>query len=126
IMGTLIVGAGAAIFMRARWLAALILFLSAHGAVWQLYATIAGFAGPGTPAFFLLLAASWLLGWQLVSVLSEMRPKNRATGILLRLLIPTLFGAWILILWELIVRGAGIPFVLLPPPSAVGVRIAAS
>jgi NitT/TauT family transport system permease protein len=31
-----------------------------------------------------------------------------------------------LVLWEAIVRGAGVPFVLLPPPSAVGVRIAAS
>lgn len=33
---------------------------------------------------------------------------------------------WILILWEIIVRGFDIPAVLLPPPSAIGARIATS
>jgi NitT/TauT family transport system permease protein len=55
-----------------------------------------------------------------------MRPKDRAVSTFLRLLIPTIFGAWILILWEAITRGAGIPFVLLPPPSSIGVRLANS
>jgi NitT/TauT family transport system permease protein len=41
----------------------------------------------------------------------------------LRLLIPAIFGAWILIIWEAVTRGAGIPFILLPPPSAIGARI---
>ena len=126
IMGTLIAGGAAAVFVRPRWLAALVLFASAHGAAWQLYTTVRGFEGQGTVAFFLLLAAAWLLAWQLVSILSDMQPKARLGDMALRLLIPSLFGAWILILWELIVRGAGVPFVLLPPPSAVGLRIAAS
>ena len=39
---------------------------------------------------------------------------------------PALFGLWILILWEAITRGAGVPFVLLPPPSAIGARFMAS
>ncbi len=44
----------------------------------------------------------------------------------LRLLIPAIFGAWILIIWEAATRGAGIPFILLPPPGAIGARIADS
>ena len=44
----------------------------------------------------------------------------------LRLIIPAIFGAWILIIWEAVTRGAGIPFILLPPPSAIGARIASS
>ena len=44
----------------------------------------------------------------------------------MRLVIPAIFGAWLLILWEAITRGAGIPFILLPPPSAIGARIANS
>jgi NitT/TauT family transport system permease protein len=40
--------------------------------------------------------------------------------------VPAIFGIWILIIWEAITRGAGIPFVLLPPPSAIGVRIVSS
>ena len=41
-------------------------------------------------------------------------------------MIPAIFGAWILIIWEAVTRGAGIPFILLPPPSAIGARIANS
>jgi NitT/TauT family transport system permease protein len=32
----------------------------------------------------------------------------------------------VLVIWEAVTRGAGIPFVLLPPPSAIGARIMAS
>ncbi len=55
-----------------------------------------------------------------------MRPANRQASTFLRLLIPFIFGVWILIIWEGITRGAGVPFILLPPPSLIGVRIANS
>src|SRR5690606_518713 len=103
-----------------------VLFIAAHGAVWLLLSALTDHAGGATPSFWLLLAASWLLAWRLVTVLSTVRTKDRRTDILLRLFIPFLFGAWLLILWEAIVRGAGIPFVLLPPPSAVAARFANS
>jgi NitT/TauT family transport system permease protein len=48
---------------------------------------------------------------------------GRGESIALTLIIPIIFGAWILILWEAIVRGAGIPFLLLPPPSAIWVKL---
>jgi len=103
-----------------------VLFIGAHGAAWLLIAAIAGSEGAAHASFFLLIAAAWLLAWRCVTVLSAIRPQNRSGDTFLRLLIPTIFGAWILILWEAITRGAGIPFVLLPPPTAVALRIANS
>ncbi|MEO4000229.1 ABC transporter permease [Mesorhizobium sp. CAU 1732] len=104
-------------------LRAIALFVGAHLAVYLLLAEIGSKNGAARASFYLLLAASWLLAWRLVTVLSSMKPASRAADIAVRLFIPVLFGAWILILWEAIVRGAGIPFVLLPPPSAIGARI---
>jgi NitT/TauT family transport system permease protein len=95
----------------------------AHGAVFVLLKGLNGAEGTASLGFFAALAASWLLGWRLVTVLSgDGRKSDWFTG----LLIPALFGLWILILWEAIVRGAGIPFVLLPPPSAIGAKFMAS
>ena len=39
---------------------------------------------------------------------------------------PLIFGITILVLWESIVRGFGVPPILLPAPSAIGARLAAS
>ncbi len=105
---------------------ALVLFIAAHGPVYLLLSGITGHEGRAGQAYFTLIAASWLLAWRLVTVLSVHRPASRHMGMLLRLVVPTLFGVWLLILWEAIVRGAGIPFILLPPPSLIGVRIANS
>jgi NitT/TauT family transport system permease protein len=44
----------------------------------------------------------------------------------MKILVPLLFGLWLLFLWEVAVRGFGVPFVLLPPPSAIAARIAGS
>ncbi len=37
----------------------------------------------------------------------------------IRLLVPTIFGLTIILMWELIVRGLDVPLVILPPPSLV-------
>jgi len=103
-----------------------LLFLGAHGAAWLLLSGITGNEGTARASFYLLLAAAWLLAWRCVTVLSALRPTSRWAATALRLIIPTIFGAWILIIWEAVTRGAGIPFILLPPPSAIGVRIANS
>ncbi len=102
------------------------LFAGAHGAAWLLIRGIAGFEGTAHAPYFLLLGAAWLLGWRCVAVLSCLRPTARWAATALRLVIPTIFGVWILIIWEAVTRGAGIPFILLPPPSAVGARIVSS
>ena len=69
-----------------------------------------------------LLAALgvWLGGWALNVRLA--RGRGRAA----RLLPPLVFGVSLLLFWEFLVRGLGVSPVLLPAPSAILARIAAS
>ncbi|CCF20255.1 putative nitrate/sulfonate ABC transporter, permease protein [Pseudorhizobium banfieldiae] len=120
------VGALASFMRNSRAARALILFVTAHTAAWLLIGGISGNEGDARLSYFLLIAASWLLGWRCISELAEIRPASRQTMMALRLLIPAIFGAWVLILWESITRGAGVPFILLPPPSAIWDRIVSS
>jgi NitT/TauT family transport system permease protein len=105
---------------------ALILLIFSHVAAWLLITGIGGFEGAARAPYFLHLAAAWLMAWRGVALLSNLKTRSQLTGTLIRLLIPSLFGIWILIWWEALTRGFGIPFILLPPPSAVGMRIANS
>jgi NitT/TauT family transport system permease protein len=120
------------------------LLLGAHAAggltLWQLpEAAAAGAAAASTaadsfftagfaamPGFWALAALSWMLAWQLVARLALVHPHNRGSALFMRVLVPFLFGVWLLFIWEVAVRGFGVPFVLLPPPSAIGARFAAS
>jgi NitT/TauT family transport system permease protein len=126
IFWTLMIAAVASMVRMPTPVKAGILFAGAHWAAWLLVDGIVGFDGTALAPYYLFLAAAWLLAWLCVSLLSSMRPLDRRGRWLLRLAIPAIFGAWILILWEGITRGAGIPFVLLPAPSLIGVRIANS
>lgn len=105
---------------------AILLFIGAHGAAWLLLNGVSGHEGQAGPSFYLALVGAWLLAWRCVSVLSMLKPASLGGRRLLGLIIPLIFGAWVLILWEAIVRGAGIPFLLLPPPSAIAERIGVS
>jgi NitT/TauT family transport system permease protein len=98
--------------------------IAAHLAAFLLIAALGAASGQARWSYFLALAAAWLLAWRFVTQLSG---DGRAPPpVWARPLVPALFGLWVLVLWEAIARGAGIPFVLLPPPSAIGARIAAS
>jgi len=63
----------------------------------------------------------WGAMWALNVHLSK-GPRTRARS----LLVPTLFGVTLLVLWEGMVRGLAISPILLPPPSAIAVRFAHS
>ena len=66
-------------------------------------------------------ALIWLGGWGLNAWLA------RRTGAgWLRVLPPLVFGATLLAVWELLVRGLGVSPVLLPPPSAIWAKLIAS
>ncbi|WP_312407377.1 ABC transporter permease [Rhizobium sp.] len=105
---------------------AVTLLVCAHFSTGLLISRLAGNEGMASTAFFFILAANWLLAWCCVSILSELRLRSKTVDGLLRLIIPAIFGAWILILWEAVTRGFGIPFIILPPPSAIGARLASS
>ena len=119
-------GAMAAFVRLSAPLAACLLFACCHLSAWLLVTGISGNEGKATAAFFLMVAANWLIAWRCVTVLSGIRAASQASEGFLRLLIPAIFGAWILIIWEAVTRGGGIPFILLPPPSAIAARIAGS
>ena len=126
IIGLLLIAALVSIAKLTPVLEAIVLFVGAHAAAWLLIKGIAGFEGTALAPYFLLLAAAWLLAWRCVALLSSLRPTQGWARTALRLIIPAIFGAWILIIWEAVTRGAGVPFILLPPPSAIGARIANS
>ncbi|PBC24492.1 MULTISPECIES: ABC transporter permease [unclassified Mesorhizobium] len=125
-LGLVIVAALVSMLRIPSLVEAVVLFVGAHLVAWLLISGIAGFEGTALAPYFLLLTAAWLLGWRCVAVLSGLRPMANSARNALRLVIPAIFGAWILIIWEAVTRGAGIPFILLPPPSAIGARIAGS
>ena len=65
----------------------------------------------------------WVAAWAANTWLSRQKPKDRVSSTLINLLIPFLFGATILGLWEGVTRGFDVPTVLLPPPSMIWERI---
>ena len=82
-------------------------------------------AGPGA-GFWTACIAAWSLGWLGVEQLAAVVSRNRFIQLALRIAIPIVFGAWLLIIWELVTRGFSVPQVLLPSPSAIAQRFANS
>ncbi|MCW1956157.1 MAG: ABC transporter permease [Roseobacter sp.] len=62
----------------------------------------------------------------LVMCAVNVRLANGVQTRLTRVLVPTLFGVTLLILWEGLVRGLSISPILLPPPSSIALRFATS
>ncbi len=65
----------------------------------------------------------WLLGWWINTRLAE-GPVAQTRAV--RLAVPMIFGATILLVWELLVRGLQVPLVILPAPSLIAARFMAS
>ena len=70
---------------------------------------------------YLIALAVWLGGWALNARLAH-GPNSDAP--IIQFLIPAIFGLTILAIWEILVRMLGVSAVILPPPSAIGVRFA--
>jgi NitT/TauT family transport system permease protein len=123
-----LVVAGAALSMAAfsRTSTIIGLAVSAHLGAWLLIGMLDGTFGTAGTGFFAALAGAWLLAWRLVTVLSGDGRGRKTLLSVGGIVVPALFGLWLLIGWEAITRGAGVPFVLLPPPSAIGLRFADS
>ena len=83
-------------------------------------------AGAMQPAHFWVgMIATWALAWLLVERLAKAIRGGEAPAAV-GALIPVIFGLMLLLLWELVTRGAGVPQVLLPPPSQIAARFVAS
>jgi NitT/TauT family transport system permease protein len=85
--------------------------------------SVAGNAGAG---FWTLVLAGWLAASLVVTGLASIRPQHPVLRRVLDLAIPVLFGGFIFYLWEVAVRGFGVPAVLMPSPSATAVRFSGS
>jgi NitT/TauT family transport system permease protein len=85
-----------------------------------------GIFAPQPPFFWMALIAAWLFAWLFVERLSRAISAGLMPARGFGLLIPTVFGLSILVAWEVITRGANVPQVILPPPSMIWARIAAS
>jgi NitT/TauT family transport system permease protein len=83
-------------------------------------------AGSAASGFWALMLGNWLAAALVVTALATLRPKNDALRRIIDLAIPLLFGAFVLYLWEAVVRGFGVPSVLMPAPSAMAARFVAS
>lgn len=107
-------------------IAIVVLAVACHGGAVVVLGSLQDVAGHPGPGFWSLLVAAWLLAWSLVVRLAALRPRGRPAALVLKVLVPLLFGAWVLVLWQVAVVAWQVPFVLLPPPSAIVVRLAES
>jgi len=57
---------------------------------------------------------------------ASQRPRGDGARRALNLAVPLLFGAVVFYLWEVLVRGFGVPPVLMPSPSAAAIRFVSS
>ncbi|MBH1973651.1 MAG: ABC transporter permease [Rhodobacteraceae bacterium] len=73
--------------------------------------------------WFIAALLFWALAWALNVRLSHSAMVRTGAG---RLVVPAIFGITLLVVWEGTVRGLGVPGVILPPPSAIAVRLANS
>ncbi|WP_024588766.1 ABC transporter permease [Aliihoeflea sp. 2WW] len=69
--------------------------------------------------------AFWLVAWAINEWLVRLKARGTAARAI-NFIVPLLFGAALLVLWEGLVRGFSVPSVLLPPPSAIWARITSS
>nr|WP_246132930.1 ABC transporter permease [Devosia ginsengisoli] len=72
------------------------------------------------------VVVAWLFAWLFVERLSKSLAPRLGDNAGLGLLIPVVFGAALLVIWEVVTRGANVPPVLLPAPSAIGAQLANS
>ncbi len=81
-------------------------------------------AGRADLDFWLGVLGLWVAAWVANDALSAHRFASPGARRAAAIAVPAIFGAFLLFLWEVVVVGFGVSPVLMPPPSAVGARIA--
>jgi NitT/TauT family transport system permease protein len=82
--------------------------------------------GSAVAGYWAMVLAVWLGAALCVVQLASEPPRDDVSRRTLNLAIPLLFGAVVFYLWEVLVRGFGVPSVIMPSPSAAAVRFASS
>jgi NitT/TauT family transport system permease protein len=85
-----------------------------------------GFGDRAAAGFWLLVLALWALSWRGVDALAAFESRNATAQRIVDTCVPVVFGLVVLFLWEVGTVGFGVPQVLLPAPSQIAERIAAS
>jgi NitT/TauT family transport system permease protein len=85
-----------------------------------------GVAGEAGAVFWTGIVLLWALATLAVHRLSHMPVPSGPAARARDLAVPLLFGAFMLVLWEVLVVGFGVPLVLMPAPSAIADRFVAS
>jgi NitT/TauT family transport system permease protein len=75
--------------------------------------------------YWLALLSAWAFAWLFVERLSSAIRAGKLPETGTGLVIPIIFGLALLVIWEVVTRGANVPPVLLPPPSAIWARLTA-
>jgi NitT/TauT family transport system permease protein len=78
------------------------------------------------PGILIAALVFWLAAWAFNQWLVRLEPKSTLGRRAIGIAVPVVFGVTLLVLWEALVRGLAIPFVLLPPPLAIWDRIVSS
>lgn len=107
-------------------IADLVMVILPHVGAWIMLARLDVADQNLTSGFWCLVVSAWLMAWILVDQLSAKKTKTPTAKRFYNIVVPVLFGVWLLLLWELVVRGFQVPTVLLPPPSMIGARFMAS
>jgi len=96
----------------------------AGGASLALLAHRPGIAGEAQAGFWLGAGLVWLAATLAARDLAALSPRSRLARHAAALAVPLLLGLLLLVLWEAVTVGAGVPVVLMPPPSIVASRFA--
>lgn len=81
-----------------------------------------GLHGNASWGFWFFIIALWALVWRAIDVFANFRSLDSYRMRTIGVFVPLAFGLWVLFLWEMVVAGFGIPQVLLPAPSQIGLR----
>ncbi|MGE0238709.1 MAG: ABC transporter permease [Parvibaculaceae bacterium] len=76
--------------------------------------------------FWLGVVVLWVLIWIGNDALSGLEAASPLSAQLRNLAVPAIFGVTLLLLWQLAVKGFGVPLVLLPAPSDIWAKLATS
>jgi len=82
-------------------------------------------ATPGA-GFWGLVVVCWALVWIGINHITAYRTTHKGVLRAVNLVVPIVFGLWLIYLWEVIVIGFGVPRVLLPAPSQIAERFSQS